>query len=376
MKAPERILFIAEGQLGDALVITPALRAVRESLPSSHISLLLLYRRKYTETSSFEDAVIKKSAMKGTAEVFLNNRHVDEVLELDRGALRSLKGLKRAKAEIVNIRSLRSHKFDTVICTFPQDRFAIYSYLSGAGVRIGQKNQGMSFLLTDKPDLDQNDSGVLVYFCRLLEPIGLRCKSYDTIFEIPDADNINADKFFAENNLGSRKRIVGIHPGSSQHDRKWLPKSFAKLIDFLGSDSGTGIILFYSEYDIPYINEIRKNINVGLIEAKTKTLSELSSLLKLCTLCITHSSGPRHLAAAVGAPTLGIFDKCDDKRWAIYDKNMHSVIKTGVPCRVCPEDRCLGLIPNGEPYSSYCMRDISPEDVIARLKALLGILKC
>lgn len=372
MKSPERILFLAEGQLGDALVITPALRAVKRSLASSYVSILLLYRRKYTEASSFEDAVIRKSSLKGTAEVFLNNPYVDEVLELDRGALRSLKGLKRFKAEIANIKILRQYKFDTVVCTFPQDRFALYSYLSGAQTRIGQKKQGMSFLLTDKPDLNQNDSGVLIYFCRLLEPIGLRCKSYDTIFEIPDTDRENAEKFFKENNLSDFKRVVGIHPGSSQHDRKWLPESFAKLINFLKADFDTSIVLFYSEYDIPYINEIKKHVSVSIIEARTKTLSELASLLVKCNLCITHSSGPRHLAAAVGARTLGIFDKCDDKRWAIYDKNLHPIIKTRVPCSVCPEESCLGIIPGGEPYSSYCMRDISFEEVIDKIKELLG----
>jgi len=372
LKSPERILVIAEGQLGDALVITPALRAIKESLPSSSLSILLLYRRKYTESSSFEDAVIRKSPLKGTAEVFLNNPHVDEVLELDRGAMRSLKGLKRLRAEKKNIKILRQHKFDTVICTFPQDRFAIYSYLSGANIRIGQKKQGMSFLLTDKPDVSQSENGVLAYFCKLLEPIGLGCKSFETVFNIPNADKENAEKFFLQNNLNGFKRIVGIHPGSSQHDRKWLPESYAKLINFLGTDPDNGIILFYSKYDIPYIGEIKKNVEVNIIEAKTKTLSELASLLVKCSFCIAHSSGPRHLAAAVGVRTLGIFDKCDDKRWAIYDKTLHPVVKTRVPCKMCPEDRCLGLIPEGEPYSSYCMRDISFDEVISKVKELIG----
>jgi len=372
MKPPERILFIAEGQLGDVMVITPALRAVKESSKSSFVSILLLYRRKYTETSKFEDAVIRKSSFKGTAEVFLNNPYADEVLELDRGALRTLKGFKRFKAELENIKNLRRHKFDTVICTFPQDRFALYSFLSGAKNRIGQKKQGLGFLLNYRPDADQNTLGVLKYFCSLLSPLGLKCNNEDTIFNIPDADKISAEKFYRENNLQNSKCVAGVHPGSSQHDRKWLPGRFAELINFLKNDSKAEVILFYSDYDIPYINEIKKNLSVNIIEAKTKTLSELASLFSKCTLCITHSSGPRHLAAAVGIKTLGIFDKCDDIRWAIYDKARHPVIKTRVPCAVCPVDRCLGIIPDGEVYSSYCMRDIKTGDVISKAKEMIN----
>jgi ADP-heptose:LPS heptosyltransferase len=372
MKPPERILFIAEGQLGDVMVITPALRAVKESNKSAFVSILLLYRRKYTETSKFEDAVIRKSPFKGTAEVFLNNPYVDEVLELDRSALRILKGFKRFRAELENIKNLRMHKFDTVICTFPQDRFALYSFLSGARIRIGQKKQGLNFFLNHKPDINQNTFGVLKYFCSLLKPLGLKCNNEDTIFNIPQDDKVSAEKFFRENNLQNSKCVIGIHPGSSQHDRKWLPERFAELINFLKNEAKADVILFYSDYDIPYINEIKKGLKVNIVEAKTKTLSALASLFSMCTLCITHSSGPRHLAAAVGTQTLGIFDKCDDIRWAIYDKTRHPVIKTQVPCAVCPVDRCLGIIPDGEVYSSYCMRDIKTEDVIRKAKEMIG----
>src|SRR5437870_7850627 len=130
-----RILFFAEGQLGDSLVLMPALRAVRKTLPHIWITVLLFYRSKYFKQDS--DSLIKKSECRGAAEVFANNPYVDEVLELDRKALRSLRGIKRLKAELKCISYLRKNKYDAAICTFPQDRFALWAYLAGIKIRIG-----------------------------------------------------------------------------------------------------------------------------------------------------------------------------------------------------------------------------------------------
>jgi len=375
-QTPQRILFISEGQLGDALAITPAIKAVRKKFETSSISILLLMRRKYTEGGAadihelIQNALIKKSSFKGTGEIFMNNPYIDEVLELDRGAIRKLKGYRRLRTEVLNIKILRAHRFDTVISTFAQDRFVLYSYLSGAKVRIGQKKQGFGFLLTSKPDVNQESAGVLKYFCSLLEPLGVECNDFSTTFVIPEENSLKTQKFFEANGLDNSKLIVGIHPGSSQHDRKWLPSGYAKAINLLKQEIGADVILFYSEYDIPYIEEIKKGVNFPIVEVQTRTLSELAAFFAKCNFCITHSSGPRHLAAAIGTRTLGIFDKRDSIRWGIYDEKIHPIVMTRVPCKACPADKCLAIIPEGETYSSLCMRDINEEEVYSRIREM------
>lgn len=366
-----RILFLAEGQLGDSLVITPALRAVKEKYPDSFVSILLFYRRRYTERSKFEDAIIRKSNFEGTAEVFKNNPFIDEVLEIDRGALRSLSGWKRIKAELRNIKFLRKQKFDTVICCFPQDRFSWYSYFSGASVRIGEKKQGLGFLLTNRLDIKQESGGVLKYFLELLSPLEVSTNNFQTYFHIAEDDNQIAREFYQDKIVNKKKKLIGIHPGTSQDDRKWLPERFAKTINKLSEDYGLNIILLYSKFDSEFIDNIRESLNTVIYEMKTSTLSELASFEKICDLCITHSSGPRHLAAAVGVPTIGLFDKIDDIGWGIYDKKFHPVIKTDVSCKTCPVEKCLGIIPEGERYSSNCMREIRVETVVNKVKEML-----
>ena len=124
-----RILFLAEGQLGDLLLLTPALRATKTTFPESHLTVLTVQRRRYSARDEPGDDVIVRSPRGGTSVVVSESLHVDEVVEVDRALLRSLSGVARVRAEWKIVRYLRKAQFDTVVCTFPQDRFLLWSLL-------------------------------------------------------------------------------------------------------------------------------------------------------------------------------------------------------------------------------------------------------
>ena len=372
MKPLNRILFFAEGQLGDSLVLIPALRAVRKTLPHSWITVLLFYRSKYFKQHSGSDSLIKKSECRGAAEVFANNPFVDEVLELDRKALRSLKCIARLKAELKCISYLRKNKYDAAVCTFPQDRFVIWSYLSGIKIRVGQKKQSFGFLLTHKPDINErSDEGVLKYFCSLLEPLEIKCTDYSPYYEVPKNAQLWAKEFFYSNNLESGK-IVAIHPGARDKDRQWPPANYSELINLLSEKDSYSVLLCYGDYDMPYVGEIKKNLKSQVISTKTELISQLAAIFQRCSLCIVHSSGPRHLAAAVGAATLGLVDKHDHIMWRIYDGKTHHIIQSAEPCPTCNENDCLGTMPPGATYGALCMQAIKVSDVLRKVESILN----
>src|SRR5262245_17239288 len=133
-----KILILAEGQLGDLLILTPALRAMRASFPSAFLAVMVVQRRRYSEVAAGRRNVISFDLRGGTSEVLHDSRYVDEIVEVDRGALRVLKGLARISAEIKITQYLRAKRFDLVLSTFPEDRFALWAFASGARVRVGQ----------------------------------------------------------------------------------------------------------------------------------------------------------------------------------------------------------------------------------------------
>jgi len=364
---------MAEGHLGDSLILTPALKAVKEQINDSKVTVLLLHRTKYINSEIPGKIEIEKSNFSGTAGVFSSNPYVDEVLELDRKAIRSLKGIARLKTELRCINYLRKQRFDAVICTFPQDRFVIWSYLAGIKIRIGQKKQKFSYLLTHRPDIERSDSGVLKYICNLLKPLNVVCNSLETFYNIPSDAKSKADKFFADNKIDTSKKIIAIHPGASYVDRQWTPKNYSELINHLLKTDLYSIILCYSVYDLLFVEELKKNLNKSVTEIQTETIGNLSAILEKCDLAVVHNSGPRHLAAAIGTGTLALLEKHDDITWKIYeDQSRHAVIRSLIPCISCSHNKCSGVIPQDEKYGARCMHDISVKDVYSRIETLLN----
>ena len=104
MKSPQRICVIAEGQLGDLLILSPALRSIKETFPSAALTVLVIQRRSYEETGSAVAPVFVENPAGGTSAVLRSDPHVDRVAEVDREALRALRGFRRLKAEFSVVR--------------------------------------------------------------------------------------------------------------------------------------------------------------------------------------------------------------------------------------------------------------------------------
>ncbi len=364
--------------MGDSICLTPALKAVKESLPQSHTTILLFHRRKYTGNNLLVSAVpgntsIEKSSYEGTAEVFKYNLFVDEVLELDRKAIRALKGFKRLSAEKNCIKYIRKQKYDAVICTFPQNRFVLWSFFAGIKIRIGEKDQQFESLLTDKPKIKRSDVGVLNYFCDLLKPLGITAKDKNTYFSIPKESVENAKNILKELNLSGEKKLLIIHPGASDKDRQWTPQKFAELIKDIQVNNSIEILIAYSEYDEEFFRELNEFFQNKLISVKTEKISDLAGLLKFADAAVAHNSGPRHLAAAVGTKTVGLLEKYDDKMWKIYDdESKHAIVQSAKVCTTCNKGKCLGFIPEGEKYGAYCMHDIEVKEVHSLVERIIN----
>jgi heptosyltransferase-2/heptosyltransferase-3 len=368
---PSRILFIAEGQLGDLLVLTPAIAATKKAFPQSSISVLIFQRRTYfrnaDETSYFID-----DPKNGAAEVFLSNPHVDKIMEVDQHVLSQLGWLSRVKAEIDIMLRLRKKGFDTVM-VFPRDRFVVWAYASGARTRVGQLRQVYPWLLTHKPDIHKRDAGVVRYYCTLVESIGVKVDSYDTEFVVPKDAAKRAPALLQSKGVADGESILVIHPGTHGSDRVWPPERYAQLIDTIQSEGAAKVLLCGGAYDKVVVNKIRSLSKTGPVVADTgNDISLLASVFSRGTLFIGSNSGPRHLAAAVGTRTLALLPLNDQFEWEVYeDKSRHRILQGHDSCPTCPHGTCLCRIPNEETYGSHCMRMISVESVIAQAREML-----
>jgi len=371
---PKRILFITEGGLGDHVAMTPALRELKKSFPESFVCVFTTYRMPtdIEKKHQFED--LYPSQVEKDNSIFTSNKNVDEMYVLNRYAFKSLSGIARVKAELAVVRFLRSKKFDTVISTFPhKDRFILWSFFARAKIRVGARNQGMRWLLTVTPDIEKSRGGVVEYYCDLVRAIGATVSSTRTEYLVPESSARWADRLLQELHLDPSKRLVAVHPGASGSYKVWPVERLAALMDHMSTKLNVTVVLLKGVMDGGIVAAIQKSLRTDAIEIDCSgSIGNLAAVLKRCSLCVTNDSGPRHLAVAVGIPSLAFFRFHHDKEWDVYQAVESCATLKGVgACPVCPPDKCLDRVPEGEQFGSYCLRMVSLEDAIRKVESML-----
>jgi heptosyltransferase-3 len=362
------ILVLAEGQLGDLLLLTPAVRALRTGHPRARITIMMYQRRLQERPAGAPVLFVSEGA--GTASVMTRHPSVDRVLEVDRAALRQMKPLRRIATEVSIIRTIRSYRFDGVLCTFPEDRFSLLALLSGARVRAGEGGKGLSRLLTVTPAVTRSTAGVLRYYCALAEAMGGRTDSENTEYAVSSEADRKVKSWLAAEGLAEH-RYVAIHPGATGEYKQWPPERFADLIEQLRRD-GLPVALCGGTGDEGIVQAIRTRLSsrVPLLEPGAD-LPLLAGFLNMAAVCLTNDSGPRHLAVAVGAPSIAIFRRHHGIEWAVYQESERCVTLTGrEDCGACPPDACRDVIPPGEQFGSVCLRQIGVKEVSRTVRSM------
>jgi heptosyltransferase-2 len=338
---------------------------LKQSVPAAKVTLLVLERRGGQSGTELIAG--------GTSTVLSTSPHIDAIHVVRRDRLRVLSGFSRFRAEFEIIRFIKRGRFDTVICTFPEDRFAIWAYLSGARVRVGQRSQGLSWLLSRTPDIQKKDSGVLEYYCDLVRAIGAEVKSKQTEYRITTEAERWADGFLRKYELDQTDNVIAVHPGATGDYKIWPPERYAALIDRLNPIGQARVFLTYGEMDTPVVGEIRKHLKKTIPEACAPGIDCLAALLKRSSLCISNDSGPRHLAVAVGTPSLAFFRQHHDREWKVYSDSATCVtLQGGERCPVCPEGVCQDRIVAGERFGSECLRMIGVEEGVERASSIIN----
>lgn len=365
-----RILFLAEGQLGDLLVLTPALRATKESFPSATIAVLAVERRILDSSKpDFNDLTPNDEQRRAC--VLSTNPHVDELYVLSRPSLRMLRGLARLRAELQIMNFLRRKQFDVVVSAFAEDRFTLWSFVSGARVRVADRQQALHRLLTHTIMTRRTDRGILEYYCDLVRALGATVRTKHTEYRVPVECSAWADETLKS--VQPARKIVVVLPGASADYKAWPPERFATLIDQISRLDAT-VLLVYTKFDMAIVNALRQKLKTTVLEIDTAhDIGNLAALLQRCVLCISNDSGPRHVAIALDVPSLSLIRQHHGREWNVYEPSDTRVTLAGKDvCPVCPPNMCLDKTPDGERYATHCMRMIRVEDVIPQIERMLS----
>lgn len=291
--APEaRILLVRADNIGDVLLTTPAAASLRARYPLAFIAYLC---RSYT------------------APLFEGNPAVNQVISVDDGFPFGL------------LKSIKDLKFDASIHFYVEPKGALLAAWAGIPKRIGPLSKIWSVLLTEK--IIQNRSRVEKHEAEYNLDLAKAC----------GADGVPAPPVICLSGLEKREgaqilsrilgvenpRPVAVHPGTKGHVEAWPLKSFLDLAVKIG-DRGEKVVFTAGIGEEKIVDEVLNlsHKNVRAIPAGSLNLRQLAAVISQARLFVGNSSGPLHIAAAVGVPTISFFPKVplvtSSKRWGPF----------------------------------------------------------
>lgn len=344
--AAERILLIRPDHLGDVLLTTPAIRALRQARPAAQLHALV---------------------GPWSAEVLAAYDDVDLVLTLAfPGFSRHPKVSWRSPYQLAwdSARRLRRIGYSSAVIFRPDHWWgALVAFLAGIPVRVGYDLPDTAPFLTHTVPLSADH--VVVQNLRLIErwtgpaaPHAAPCQ-----FPLNQADRSFVDGYLQEWGIGPGRALICVHPGSGTWAKHWDENGWAVVADTLTEQLNAAVVFTGSEHELSLVRRIATAMRQpNCIIAGETRVGQLAALFARARVVLGPDSGPLHLAAAVGTPTVTLFGPADPREFGPWGpRDRHIVLASDIGCRPC---RVLDWA-DDKPENHPCMRDIGIHQVLA-----------
>lgn len=329
------ILIVKLAGIGDLLLATPALRALRDTYPQARIDLL----------------VTPDSAG------LLNGWEViDNIIVLDKYLFDHPKQIVKNPQTLFHLKdlwqTLRAGHYDTVLLfhhlTLPFGRLKhqLLMRATGAKWRVGLDNGHGWFLNVRVDDQGFGAMHEADYAMAVTEAVGAVVKDKHLVLPLSTTERQQARQIvYGETDPDQVVRpIIALHPGSGGYStaRRWAPERFAQLADTLYQDFGGQVLILggpeEQELHQNIISKLKSKVPVRSLAGKS-SIKTTAAVLELADVFIGNDAGVMHLAAAVGAPTVAIFSLSNAEAWGPYTGDPTSkraaIVRLDLPCMPC-----------------------------------------
>src|SRR5438105_9221844 len=284
-----KILLIQLRRLGDLILTTPAISALREHFPGAQIALAVS-----------RECEPLFPAIHGLQKTFLTKR-----------------GLRDLSAWM----EIRRAGFDCVVDFTRNDRSAWVTFLSGARRRIVSdrlktKSKFRARFYNEFVDCAMKEMHTADYYLALLQPLGISATANDPLLELPSAAQQRASSIIADQIR--HQPFVIFHPGSARVEKFWEPERWAAIIEFATNELGLFPILSGggTELERAHLTAIGKKLRTTLLDLSGQLdLLSLAVLIERARLLVTVDSAPMHLASAAGTPQVILFGPTNPFHW-------------------------------------------------------------
>lgn len=333
--AAERILLVSTTAIGDTLLSTPAIRAVRKSYPKAYIAVLAHEKRK---------------------EILDENPYIDELITY-RGKYKKSIGL---------IKKLRAGKFDAGVVLHGNDPDIVpILYLAGIPMRVGWGESRFSFLLTHTYHRPTEPTHLIRIRLNTAKVIGIPDAGDKMDLFLSDKEKNFIAEYLRAKNV-AEKKIIGIHPFGSHGSKHW-PHLGEFIARAAKAHPDCAFFVVGGDKEKPFAEKVRRGIgadnkNIFFVPGEL-TLRQSAALISRCSCFVTTDSGPMQMSLSLDVPTIVLAGPTDMRRTGPLDRDRHIVVQKEVPCRPCDMKECDDM---------RCMELIGVDDVIAAARKFLN----
>ena len=350
------VLVLRLDRIGDLLMSLPALADLRAAYPAARVRLVV----------------------GGWSEEIARRAPVDEVLVWSAPWVgRPREGAESRRALWRKALALRRTPPDLAIDLQGDVRASWLMALTGARERVGYANTGGARLLTRVVPLDETVSWVEQNRRAVAAAAGPAALGAGRRVELlTDADRARARDVLRAEGLAARRPLVGLHPSGGRPVKQWALGRWREVADRLQRDFGAAIVLTGTAAERPLAEEVARGLT-GDVRDLTGRLSLIETLALIggLDLFLSSDTGPMHMAAAVGTPSVSVFGPSDARRYFSGGTGApgtrHVVVRADLWCAPCnlirrPPAECLG------PEGPECLRLVTTGEVHAAAVGLLG----
>jgi lipopolysaccharide heptosyltransferase II len=345
------VLGVRLDQLGDLLMTTPALRALKEARPGRRLTLL-------TSPAAVAAAGLVPE--------------IDAVIAYDAPWMKATTPRADGRPDLALVERLRQERFDAavVFTVYSQNPLpaAMLCFLADIPRRLAHCRENPYQLLTTwvrEPEPEQTIRHEVRRQLDLVAAVGCRPRDERLSLRVPAAARRRVRRLLGELGLDTARPWVAIHPGASAPSRRYPPESFARVASLLVCEHGLPVVFTGSAGERELVDAIRTQAGVPAHSlAGRLDLGELAALIEAAPALVANNTGPAHVAAAVGTPVVDLYALTNPQHtpWGVA----HRVLSYDVPCKYCYRSVC----PEGH---HDCLRRVPPEAVARAACELLGL---
>lgn len=335
-----KILIIRIDRIGDIVLSTPAIRALKENFPQAHIAIMV-------------NPYIK--------ELIVENPYLNEIIVYDEKGRQQ-----RFLSRISFIKNLRKKKFDLALDLLLSYKLktALLAYLSGARYRVGFDIEGRGAFFNIKVAPDKKVKHLIEYTMDLVKAIGADTAEMDPEIFVSSEDN-DYIRDYLNRNIAGHNLVVGIHPGGYYPSQRWMVEGFAQLADELIRRYQAEVVITGGPAEEGLVLKIANLMKEKAVFMNRISLGKLMALISQCSLFICNNSGPLHIAVALKVPTVSTMGPTIPEMWWPRGDN-HIVLRKDLPCSPCSLGECK---------THECMKLITLEDILQAVQVQLRKLK-